>query len=142
MTSNISAPEQSQNDINPEYIKDDLFPRRTSIFTVEKLNERYNIDDNFSQRPLRDTWNYVKKYYKPTPEFFKRQLFKRIPFVDWIREYNLREWALSDIISGITIGIVHIPQGENICFMLIILVNANIFKNRSSLRSSCWSSSR
>lgn len=88
------------------------FPRRTSIFTVEKLNERYEMNENFHKTPLDSTWNYIKKYYKPTPTFFKRQLFKRIPFLDWIRNYSVKEWLLSDIVSGLTIGIVHIPQGK------------------------------
>ncbi|CAF0774374.1 unnamed protein product [Adineta steineri] len=85
--------------------------RRKSIFTVEKLNERYNLNQDFDESPIDGTWNYIKKYYKPTPAFFKRQLFKRIPFLDWIRHYNLKEWLVSDIVSGLTIGIVHIPQG-------------------------------
>lgn len=89
------------------------FARKTSIFTVEKLNERYEMNENFHASPLSSTWNYVKKYYKPTPTFFKQQLFKRIPFLGWIRDYNVKEWLLSDIVSGLTIGVVHIPQGRN-----------------------------
>ena len=95
------------NDLN------ELAQRRRSIFTVEKLNERYNLNQNFNDAPIQGTWNYVKKYYKPTPAFFKRQLFKRIPFLDWIRSYNMKEWLVSDLVSGITIGIVHIPQGKS-----------------------------
>jgi hypothetical protein len=86
--------------------------RKQSIFTVEKLNERYNLNQDFDESPMDGTWNYIKKYYKPTPAFFKRQLFKRIPFLDWIRQYNVKEWLVSDIVSGLTIGIVHIPQGR------------------------------
>ena len=86
-------------------------PRKKSIFTVEKLNERYKLNQDFRESTMGGTWNYIKKYYKPTPAFFKRQLFKRIPFLDWIRHYNVKEWLTSDIVSGLTIGIVHIPQG-------------------------------
>jgi hypothetical protein len=93
---------------------DNMAARKQSIFTVEKLNERYTINEGFgdSNSPVGGTWNYIKKYYKPTPAFFKRQLFKRIPFLDWIRQYNIKEWLVSDIVSGLTIGIVHIPQGK------------------------------
>jgi hypothetical protein len=90
----------------------ELSQRKQSIFTVEKLNERYNLNHDFNDAPIQSTWNYVKKYYKPTPAFFKRQLFKRIPFIDWIRTYNIKEWLVSDLVSGLTIGIVHIPQGK------------------------------
>ena len=90
----------------------DLAQRKQSIFTVERLNEQYQMNQRFDDTPWHSTWHYIKKYYTPTPAFFKRQLFKRIPFFDWIRYYNLKEWLLPDIISGITIGIVHIPQGK------------------------------
>jgi hypothetical protein len=83
-----------------------------SIFTVEKLNTDYNLNQDFDDNPCKSTWNYVRKYYTPTSDFFKRQLFKRVPFLDWIRHYNVKECLLSDIISGLTIGIVHIPQGS------------------------------
>jgi len=92
--------------------EDDTILRKPSIFTVEKLNERYQLNQDFDGSPIGGTWNYIKKYYKPTPAFFKRQLFKRIPFLDWIRHYNIKEWLMPDIVSGLTIGIVHIPQGK------------------------------
>jgi hypothetical protein len=91
----------------------DMARRKQSIFTVERLNEQYHLNQDFNDSPMGGTWNYIKKYYKPTPAFFKRQLFKRIPFLDWIRQYNVKEWIVPDIISGLTIGIVHIPQGKN-----------------------------
>jgi len=86
--------------------------RQQSIFTVEKLNQRYHLNQDFAASPIGGTWNYIKKYYTPTPAFFKRQLFKRIPFLEWIQHYNIKEWLVPDIISGLTIGIVHIPQGR------------------------------
>lgn len=105
-------------------------PRKTSIFTVEKLNERYEMNEQFHKTPLDSTWNYIKKYYKPTPAFFKRQLFKRIPFIDWIRNYNVKEWLLSDIVSGLTIGIVHIPQGKGNDF-----INELLYEKRGMNRT-------
>ncbi|CAF1366041.1 unnamed protein product [Didymodactylos carnosus] len=81
------------------------------IFTVDKLNEQYQLNQNFSPSPLRGLLNYIKKYYRPSPECLKRNLYHRIPIIEWIQNYNLKEWIGSDIISGLTIGIVHIPQG-------------------------------
>ncbi|CAF2630360.1 unnamed protein product [Rotaria sp. Silwood2] len=105
-----SAPPTNEQNGDAMY-QIDIPSRKLSIYTVEKLNERYNLNQDFRDNPAAGTWNYIKKYYKPTPAFFKRQLFKRIPFIDWIRHYNVKEWLLSDIVSGLTIGIVHIPQG-------------------------------
>ena len=116
--SSTELPSSSTSTNEPNF-NDDMRPRKPSIFTVEKLNERYHLNQDFDESPLSGTWNYIKKYYKPTPAFFKRQLFKRIPFIEWIQHYNLKEWLVSDIVSGLTIGIVHIPQGKKT--VLIIL---------------------
>ncbi len=121
-----STIEENDDTNNSTKINVDSVRRKQSIFTVEKLNERCNLNQDFDESTLGGTWNYIKKYYKPTPAFFKRQLFKRIPFLDWIRQYNVKEWLVSDIVSGLTIGIVHIPQGRKkifskkkiICFFL------------------------
>ncbi|XP_063978806.1 prestin-like isoform X2 [Diachasmimorpha longicaudata] len=34
-----------------------------------------------------------------------------LPVIDWLRKYKWREHILSDIISGVTVAIMHIPQG-------------------------------
>ncbi|XP_011313736.1 sulfate transporter isoform X3 [Fopius arisanus] len=34
-----------------------------------------------------------------------------LPVIDWLRKYKWRDDILSDIISGITVAIMHIPQG-------------------------------
>lgn len=34
-----------------------------------------------------------------------------VPAVKWLSKYNWRENILSDIISGLTVAIMHIPQG-------------------------------
>lgn len=108
-----TAPKVPNEENKDRTIYHHLPVRKTSIYTIEKLNDKCNLNHDFRDSPVSGTWNYIKKYYKPTPAFFKRQLFKRIPFFDWIRNYNIKQWLLADIISGITIGVVHIPQGKN-----------------------------
>jgi hypothetical protein len=93
-------------------LREDGVSSAPRIFTIDKLNEQYHLNQDFVESPIGGTWNYIKKYYTPTPAFFKRQLFKRVPFLQWIQEYNIKEWLVSDIVSGLTIGIVHIPQGK------------------------------
>ncbi|XP_048033154.1 solute carrier family 26 member 10 isoform X1 [Megalobrama amblycephala] len=38
-------------------------------------------------------------------------LKKRLPVCSWLPKYKLKKWLLGDIIAGLTVGIVHIPQG-------------------------------
>ena len=62
------------------------------------------------------------------------------PIISWIRSYNLKEWLPSDLVSGITVGIVHIPQGmlkkdikakqycfQNFVFWIFILYKKDYF---------------
>lgn len=35
-----------------------------------------------------------------------------VPILDWLPKYQLRQAFLADIMAGITIGVMSIPQGE------------------------------
>lgn len=36
---------------------------------------------------------------------------RRLPVLDWVQYYSIRQNLLCDIIAGITVGVMHIPQG-------------------------------
>ncbi|KAK3870112.1 hypothetical protein Pcinc_024615 [Petrolisthes cinctipes] len=36
---------------------------------------------------------------------------QRVPILEWLPKYNIREALLGDVIGGVTVGIMHIPQG-------------------------------
>ncbi|XP_078732227.1 prestin-like [Lampetra fluviatilis] len=44
-------------------------------------------------------------------------LCRRMPILDWLPKYKVKQWLLGDIISGLTVGIVHIPQGMAYAFL-------------------------
>ncbi|XP_059491237.1 prestin-like [Neocloeon triangulifer] len=37
--------------------------------------------------------------------------FSVFPFFDWIQDYKLKKFLIDDAVSGITVGVMHIPQG-------------------------------
>ena len=41
----------------------------------------------------------------------KDAVLKKLPFIQTLRDYKWKDWILSDIIAGISIGVIHIPQG-------------------------------
>ena len=43
-----------------------------------------------------------------------QSLLKKFPFVRMLRGYRPREWLLSDLFAGISIAVVHIPQGMHV----------------------------
>ncbi|KAF7240276.1 Solute carrier family 26 member 10 [Varanus komodoensis] len=38
-------------------------------------------------------------------------LRRRLPIASWLPRYQPRKWLLGDVVAGLTVGIVHIPQG-------------------------------
>ncbi|XP_062314521.1 solute carrier family 26 member 10 [Osmerus eperlanus] len=38
-------------------------------------------------------------------------LRERLPIFNWLPKYRLKKWILGDTIAGLTVGILHIPQG-------------------------------
>ncbi|KAF9181238.1 hypothetical protein BGZ51_005571 [Haplosporangium sp. Z 767] len=50
--------------------------------------------------------NWVKEFPKNTP----RYVYERLPIIKWLPKYN-RTWALRDIIAGVTVGLIVVPQG-------------------------------
>uniref|UniRef100_A0A8D0GGE1 Solute carrier family 26 member 6 n=1 Tax=Sphenodon punctatus TaxID=8508 RepID=A0A8D0GGE1_SPHPU len=41
----------------------------------------------------------------------KTLLFRFLPILAWLPRYPVKEWLLGDIISGFSVGIMHLPQG-------------------------------
>jgi sodium-independent sulfate anion transporter 11 len=52
----------------------------------------------------------IRKFGHAIPPYLKRYFLGLVPFVHWIYRYNLT-WLLSDVIAGVTVGIVAVPQG-------------------------------
>lgn len=42
----------------------------------------------------------------------KSLLFRFLPFLRWLPRYPVKDWLLGDIVSGFSVGIMHLPQGE------------------------------
>lgn len=95
---------------------------RLKKLSEKELEENYSYVSLKSQNVLRSGMKYVRKYYKPSPMCMKNYFYKRLPFFSWILKYNIREDLLKDIIAGLTLGIVHIPQ--NMAYSLMAGVPA------------------
>lgn len=42
-----------------------------------------------------------------------RVLLARLPPLRWLPQYRWRAWLLGDAVAGITVGVVHVPQGKS-----------------------------
>ena len=48
---------------------------------------------------------------KARPKSWKKFFNTYLPLTDWLFHYSLREDLMADIVAGITVAIMHIPQG-------------------------------
>lgn len=45
----------------------------------------------------------------------KSHLYSFLPILKWLPRYPVKEYLLGDIISGISTGVMQLPQGEYLC---------------------------
>ena len=60
------------------------------------------------------TWNRVArlsvKGAKALPSASAQYVLEKVPIVGWLPRYNYR-WLINDVIAGLTLGLMLIPQG-------------------------------
>ncbi|KKY25323.1 putative sulfate permease [Phaeomoniella chlamydospora] len=88
--------------INLNYRKDaDPVTRGESTFSIETADTY--VEDEPS------TFDWFREI-TPTGGDLARYVYSLFPFLHWIGRYNL-QWLIGDLIAGITVGIVVVPQG-------------------------------
>ncbi|XP_066255497.1 prestin-like [Euwallacea similis] len=74
------------------------------IYQLEELHK-----DAHYEKPYTTVKSKAANYYKSIKPL--DCLLNRIPLLRWLPEYNWKRSFTSDIVSGITVAVMHIPQG-------------------------------
>lgn len=81
-----------------------------SIYTEDRFKQAYGSDDGTSgSLRLRDK---IAGRCRCSKRACLHLLRERVPIFSWLPRYKLKKWILGDTIAGLTVGILHIPQGE------------------------------
>ncbi|CAF3416321.1 unnamed protein product [Rotaria sp. Silwood1] len=104
--------EKEIDDHNEEHVQ--LTPTEGSTPRTRRLQsfvDRYGID-----KPNLSRIDYIKHYLKKQFATFTflyclNSFLDKIPLLRCLKEYNIRKNLLGDIFAGITVAIMHIPQG-------------------------------
>ena len=81
------------------------------FYNQNTFSQRYSFRKLKIRSPVYGTKNYLKKNYACSKSCLKRYLTRRLPILSWGRKYNFKENFFKDLIGGLTIGVVQIPQG-------------------------------
>lgn len=86
-------------------------------YNEKKISETYSFNTIKTGDLWLKTRNYLRKYYTPSKDCWKRYLVARLPIIKWMRNYSVRDNLLKDTIGGLTIGVVQIPQSKRNIFV-------------------------
>ncbi|XP_041446781.1 solute carrier family 26 member 6 isoform X2 [Xenopus laevis] len=56
-------------------------------------------------------WTWMKSHTRCSLGMGRSLLLNYIPVLRWIHRYPFKEWILGDVISGLSVGIMQLPQG-------------------------------
>ena len=80
------------------------------ILNEEILQQNFAVEQGTDVHILKDLKKYVKKRYFPNLINIKRFFLNLFPIIQWLPKYKFKEYFLKDLIGGITLGIVLVPQ--------------------------------
>uniref|UniRef100_A0A6J0SMQ9 Sulfate transporter n=1 Tax=Pogona vitticeps TaxID=103695 RepID=A0A6J0SMQ9_9SAUR len=89
-----------------------------SAFALVEVNDsKWNHHPRISLEPVEKSTNFtawvmkkVKKQCSCTPAKAKELIFSFLPVLKWLPKYNLKENLLGDVMSGLIVGILLVPQ--------------------------------
>ena len=75
------------------------------IYNIDKLNDS-------KEKTFFSLFLPPKTRNKPSSKktLIKNYLFKRLPVLEWTSSYKLKQFLMPDLVSGIILGIINIPQ--------------------------------
>lgn len=117
---------------------------------IQPLKQRFvwkklgSIDTNFNLCLF-----FLSFYTSCSTHRLKRNIVGFLPVLSWLPRYSIWDYGMPDLISGISVGIMHLPQGEskflmtyNIIFICGCLKHCVCFRNgicfAGLIASSIW----
>jgi solute carrier family 26 (sodium-independent sulfate anion transporter), member 11 len=99
--------------------RDDKLTRGESTYSVASADS-YTEDEPSAGEWLRSV--------VPTRKSVVQYFFDLFPFLKWIHRYNL-QWLTGDLIAGITIGAVVVPQGMAYAQLALVPVQYGLYSS-------------
>ncbi|XP_006633439.2 chloride anion exchanger [Lepisosteus oculatus] len=82
--------------------------------------DAFKTDNEKVQRQHKTLLDHVKAYFSCSKKRAKNAALSLLPIIGWVRMYRVKEWLLSDLVSGLSTGLVAVLQG--LAFALLAYV--------------------
>ena len=85
------------------------------VYNEQEFTESFIKRDDYVSSSEIDNSSFAKsfkRHFFPTRCTCKDVLRSWFPIVEWLPTYNLRQDVAHDIAGGLTVAIMHIPQGK------------------------------
>ncbi|XP_055022162.1 solute carrier family 26 member 10 [Boleophthalmus pectinirostris] len=80
-----------------------------NIYTEDRFKQAYGADDDArGDARLRERLTGTCRCSRRACVHLLKE---RVPIFSWLPSYRLKNWILGDTVAGLTVGILHIPQG-------------------------------
>lgn len=98
------------------------------ILVERSLFSQKNFDENFEAgaRPsptLRDMMRKKVSKCVCSGDCVKKFFINLFPFINIMKAYSIRDDLMGDVVSGLTVGIMHIPQGRFLSMLFCSLTS-------------------
>jgi hypothetical protein len=98
----------------------ELYKQNKDLLVIERpLYNKINFENDFTKKskyigyePVKDLKKTISRHCFCGIDCVKKQVYNRIPIIKWLKSYNIKDYLLRDILTGITVGVMHIPQGK------------------------------
>ncbi|CAL1569187.1 unnamed protein product [Knipowitschia caucasica] len=84
-----------------------------NIFSEEKFNQEHVK----IYRQRKSLLNHVRLYFRCDQRRARLAVLSLLPVISWLKIYRVKEWLLSDIVSGVSTGLVAVLQGLAYCLL-------------------------
>uniref|UniRef100_A0A3Q3JGB8 STAS domain-containing protein n=1 Tax=Monopterus albus TaxID=43700 RepID=A0A3Q3JGB8_MONAL len=83
------------------------------LYSEESFTEEYQK----VYRHRKTKMDLIKQYFTCDAKRAKNAALSLLPVIGWIKIYRIKEWLLSDIVSGVSTGLVAVLQGLAYCLL-------------------------
>uniref|UniRef100_A0A8D3D981 Solute carrier family 26 member 3, tandem duplicate 2 n=1 Tax=Scophthalmus maximus TaxID=52904 RepID=A0A8D3D981_SCOMX len=95
----------------------DTLPKQYVVARPLYSEESFALEHEKVYRQRKTMLNHVKQYFTCDAKRAKDAALSLLPVIGWLKIYRLKEWLLSDIVSGVSTGLVAVLQGLAYCLL-------------------------